>query len=181
MQTSLLLFHSSMFWLAFLILSVSNSFLRVNVYEPLAGELWSHIFATISFVLINLMIIYYFFIQKRKFKNQALKYEEANTSQPQIFSFERKRNMFLIGIWWLLLSVLFELLIGWIRGLDGLAHSERFSWLSFVSVMRWAKSHVVILLVVVQLVFPVLIGTLVFRMDKKRELIARDLRATKTK
>ncbi|EFC37890.1 predicted protein [Naegleria gruberi] len=204
MERSIMMVHATLFWLIFLLLSVSNSFLRESVYEPLAGELWSHIFATSSLVLINLLLMYYFFMQKRSYKKQALIKEKrerassaansnsegtssltgglsnltlsniSNTTR-KLFSFERKRNMFLIGVWWLLLTILFELFIGWIRGVDGLSESKDYSWLSYVSVMRWAKSHVVILIVGVQLMFPILIGTLVMRMDEKAEIVDRDL------
>ena len=177
MKLTLLLFHATMFWIAFMVLSLSNSFMRNFIYEPLAGKLWSQILTTSILIVINAILILYFFVQKTKFKKQVL--SSSQSKQEGLFSFERKRNMLLVGLWWILLTFVFELIMGWIQGLVSTSSPGSLlfgSSLSFISVSSWTKSHAVWLLLSAQIVFPIVIGTLVFRLDDKRAIGEKDLK-----
>lgn len=87
-MTKNLLIKTLLFWFVFTPVAILNGTIRVYVYQPWVGELLGHQISSIVGSLVFIGIIYLFVRWNR---------EQANF-----------KNMFLVGLIWLILTIIFE-------------------------------------------------------------------------
>ncbi|KAL9655305.1 hypothetical protein ABK040_009078 [Willaertia magna] len=161
MKTTHLLFHATMFWLGFLVLSLTNKFFRDYVYSSLIGEIFSHQISSLLILFLNGLIMFAFFKQQSLFflkdEAQEKQKEEINKKSLQIVFGITKSQLIMIGLWWLFLTLIFELTFG------------LFFFGHYVWIKKWTLDHAVILVIIAQITLPIAISYFVLNnLDKKR-------------